>query len=105
METTNRVHVNWQFLSILPVKISMYHKKRSAKKQNISLPPLTPTSCSTERNRERERDMVYVCACVCMCACVCVHVCVCVLDEEGSWVFTSRALVATQTAVCPDWLH
>ena len=42
-----------------------------------------------------------------MCVYVCVHVCVCVcvLDEEGSWVFTSRALVATQTAVCPDWLH
>ena len=43
------------------------------------------------REREGGRE---VCACVCRC------VCVCVLDEEGSWVFASRALVAVSKQPC-----
>ena len=36
---------------------------------------------------------------MCVCMCVCLYMCVCVLDEEGSRVFASAALVV-QTAVC-----
>ena len=76
-------------------------RKKDQQKNKIFLSPPYPLLHVAQRETEREGGMVYVRAYVC----VCVHVCVCVLDGEGSWVFTSRALVAAQTAVCPDWLH